>query len=392
VRLRFQERPWDLILTLLYAIAASGVILSFGQGVLWAILLVLFVPGYVVVAALFPGRGLSSRLRDLAERGERLLEAARAVGMEPKSYRSDLAFARNAAKSGLLSEAIAILEEGNERVRARLEDLGERESAEWKDILQPRNREGMVGRTIDWTERIALGFGLSIAIVSLVALLLNLTPGGIRLESIVVLLLLFTVLVGIVAIARRIQLPLEDRLEATIHVTWPEGPKATGLDKALTVVLAASIVVAGAVFAYVALTPRPTERFTQFYILDSTGGIDPDLYPTELNVSELGRVIIGIVNNESVRVRYTVRVDLVGFEVVRNLTTGVNETIERNRTTMPCVRCEVTLEDRRVWRQPFNFTIGAPGLWKVEFLLFRDGDFSKPYQNTLFLFVRVIPP
>ena len=392
MRLRFQERPWDLILTLVYAIAASAVILSFGQGVLWAILLVLFVPGYVVVAALFPGRGLSSRLRDLAERGERLLEAARAVGMEPKSYRSDLAFARNAAKSGLLSEAIAILEEGNERVRARLEDLGERESAEWKDILQPRNREGMVGRTIDWTERIALGFGLSIAIVSLVALLLNLTPGGIRLESIVVLLLLFTVLVGIVAIARRIQLPLEDRLEATIHVTWPEGPQATGLDKALTVVLAASIVVAGAVFAYVALTPRPTERFTQFYILDSTGGIDPDLYPTELNVSELGRVIIGIVNNESVRVRYTVRVDLVGVEVVRNPTTGFNETIERNRTTMPCVRCEVTLEDRRVWRQPFNFTIGAPGLWKVEFLLFRDGDFSKPYQNTLFLFVRVMPP
>jgi uncharacterized membrane protein len=392
VRLRFQERPWDLILTLIYAIAASAVILSFGQGVLWAILLVLFVPGYVVVAALFPGRGLSSRLRDLAERGERLLEAARSVGMEPKSYRSDLAFARNAAKSGHLSEAIAILEEGNERVRARLEDLGERESAEWKDILQPLDREGKVGRTIDWTERIALGFGLSIAVVSLVALLLNLTPWGIRLESIVVILLLFTVLVGIVAIARRIQLPLEDRLEATIHVTWPEGAQATGLDKALTVVLAASIVFAGAVFAYVALTPRPTERFTQFYILDSTGGIDPDLYPRKLNVSELGRVIIGIVNNESVRVRYTVRVDLVGLEVVRNLTTGFNETIERNRATMPCVRCEVTLEDRRFWRQPFNFTIGAPGLWKVEFLLFRDGDFSKPYQNTLFLLVRVLPP
>lgn len=387
MRLRFQERPWDLLVTLVYTTAASALILISGQGVLWAILLVLFAPGYVVVVALFPGRGLSSRLRDLAEEGEQLLEAARSLGVKSRPYRGDLARARNAAAAGLVSDAIAILEEGNERLRAHLEDSADGKSDEWSDILQLRDREAKVGRTIDWTERIALSFGLSIAIVSLLGLLLNLTPWGIRLESIVVILLVFTVLVGLAALARRIQLPVEDRLSATIEFTWPVWWHSSNLDKALGLALVASLVFAGSVFAYVALTPRPTERFTQFYILDPTGGIELELYPTQLNVSEPGTVILGLVNNESVQVQYTVRIDLVGVEIVRNATTGLNDTIERNRTIRDTF--DVTLEDRGVWQQPYTFAIDAPGVWKLEFLLFGDGDFSHWDHYPLRLELRV---
>ncbi len=372
MRLRLQRRPWDLLLALSYAIAASLVILSLGEGALWAILLVLFVPGYVVVAALFPGRGLTARLRDLAERGERLLEAARSLGVEAKPYRKDLAFARGAAEAGLLSEAIAALEAGNERLRSHLEDRVKGKREELDDLLRKRDRDGTTRQTIDWTERIALSFGLSIAIVSLLGLVLNLTPFGIRFESIVLVLLLFTVLVGLVALARRIRLPVEDRLSATIEATLPAWRQSSNVDRVLGLALAASIVFAGAVVVNVAMTPRPVERFTQFYLLDANGGIEA--YPRSLGVLENGTVIIVLVNNESAEVHYTVRIDLVGVEIVRNITGGFNETVELNRTVLATF--PVVLEDRRTWQQPYTFNISASGLWRLEFFLFADGDFS----------------
>jgi len=132
------------------------------------------------------------------------------------------------------------------------------------------------------------------------------------------------------------------------------------------------------------VTPRPGERFTEFYILGPGGNASG--YPTRLNVSEPGSVILGVVNHEAARVNYTVRVDLVGVRIVTNATSGFNETVEVNRTALAWFN--VTLADGANWTQPYTFTIGAAGLWKVQFLLFRDGDFSVAYR-TLHLFVRV---
>ena len=55
MRIHFQERPWDLYVAIGYTLVLSAVLLGSGTGNLLAILLVLFVPGYVLVAALFPG-------------------------------------------------------------------------------------------------------------------------------------------------------------------------------------------------------------------------------------------------------------------------------------------------------------------------------------------------
>ena len=61
-------------------------------------------------------------------------------------------------------------------------------------------REGMI-----WTvpERIALSFGLSIAVVPLIGLLLNYTPHGIRLAPALLGLSVFTILLALVAYVRR---------------------------------------------------------------------------------------------------------------------------------------------------------------------------------------------
>ncbi len=380
---RFGAWPWDIIITLSYTTIVGVLLLTITPGALWALPLILFVTGYVLVAALFPSRGFSVRLRQLAAEGELLLATAKSLAIDPRDYRRALDQARVGAQAGRLSEAVSTLKEGNDRLRARLEDIAVGGST---SPIPPRDRADLSEGGLDWTARIILSFGLSIAIVSLAGLTLNLTPWGITLQSIVAAVLLFTLIVGPVAIARRLRLPREDRLSAGLKLPRPMSPQSTFLDRALTLGLAASILFAGTVLAYVALTPRPTERFTQFFLLDSNGTADPTLYPTRLNVSEPGTVIMGLVNNESVRVDYAIRIDLVGVEVVYNPTTRLNETVERNRTTKATFA--ITLDSRDVWRQAYSFTIDAPGDWIVEFRLFRGGNFTGQYLQ---LRVQVLP-
>src|SRR2546427_7088606 len=117
VRLHFQEKPWDLYAAVGYTAVMALVLLALNVGNFLSILLVLFVPGYVLVAALFP-----------------------------------------------------------------------------------KNTE------IDWIERIALSFGLSVAVVPLLGLLLNFTPWGIRFAPIIATIAAFTILVGLTAWWRRMRL------------------------------------------------------------------------------------------------------------------------------------------------------------------------------------------
>jgi len=386
---RSGKAPWDIALALAYTVVMSVAILLLGHGTIWAVLLVIFFPGYVLVAALFPGVGLTSRLRRLIAEADELTAAAKRLKKELAPYKVLLAQAQGAAQAGRLTEAIAILETGNERLREDLEAKAKKSPARVAVELPESERSGPAHGGIDWTERLALSFGLSIALVSLLGLLLNLTPWGIRLESIVVTLLVFTILVGLLAYVRRVQLPWEDRLSLARARPRHPAPAHTAADKILAALLAASIVFAIAVVVYVAITPRPTERFTQFFILDRNGTVDWRLYPTNLTVSEPGTVILVVVNNESVHVDYSVQVYLVGIELRWNPTTEKNETIELNRTQIDTM--SFGLDDRGEWRYRYTFAINSPGLWRIEFLLFRLPDFSQWY-NRVFLTVKVNAP
>ena len=105
-----------------------------------------------------------------------------------------------------------------------------------------------------------------------------------------------------------------------------------------------------------------------------------------LHVSQNGSVIIGIANHEAATANYTVRVDLVGVRIVYNATAGFNETIELNRTSWTWLN--VTVADGANWTQPYTFSIPYVGLWKVQFLLFKDAAFSSAYLG-LHLYVTV---
>lgn len=280
MRIHFQKRPWDLHIALGYTLVLAATLLLTGVGTLVGVMLILVLPGYVAVAALFPG-----------------------------------------------------------------------------------------SREIDWIERMALSLGLSIAIVPLLGVLLNFTPWGIRFAPMVTTIAIFTVLVGLVAYWRRMRLPEEDRLTATFVLHLPGWKEQGPLDRFVTIALAASILVAVSSLAYVVLTPRAREPFTEFYILGPGGNASG--YPTNLTPSEPGAVIIGVVNHETVTMNYAVGVDLVGVRIVFNSTSGKNQTDELNRTSMSSFN--FSLGDGWTWTQPYTFSIPSAALWIVQFLLYESG-------------------
>ncbi|MCK5292566.1 MAG: DUF1616 domain-containing protein [Thermoplasmata archaeon] len=242
------------------------------------------------------------------------------------------------------------------------------------------------GKSIDWIERIALGFGLSIAVTPLIGLILNYTPWGIRLEPIVASLTLFIFAMCGVAYLRRMKLPVEERLSLSMELGVPGWKKYSWLDKALTVGLVIAIVASLAVMVYAFTVPKTGERFTEFYILDANGTAGD--YPTELTVGENGDLIIGVVNHEHSTTSYMIVEEMVEVNFVMNDTTGQEEPVEISRTRIGYDN--ISLDHDETWENPFSFSINDAGDFKVELLLFKDGGESEPYRS-LHLWVEVTP-
>lgn len=226
-------------------------------------------------------------------------------------------------------------------------------------------------KELDTIERIALSFGLSIAITPLIGLALNYTPFGIRLIPILLSLSAFNILFSALAIHRRLNArdPFIPRVDVRELLEWDE---MSGLDKVLTVVLLIAIFASIATLIYVIVTPKPGEKFTEFYIL-GPGGKAAD-YPTKLWVGQNGTVIIGIVNHEYRPVNYTVEVWLVNA-TFQNNTTVIHHMYFFDRFNVTLNHTPVNIEGNWTpqWEKRYTFSIDKPGRYKMWFLLFKDG-------------------
>ena len=225
---------------------------------------------------------------------------------------------------------------------------------------------------LDGIERVALSFGLSIAVVPLIGLGLNYTPWGIRLTPVVVSLALFTLAMAAAAHWRRLSLPSEDRL--AIHFRENMSLLKQGilteekgrLDKALTIILVITIMMSIAALVYVIVTPKQGEKFTEFYIL-GPGGKAYD-YPTEVQAGNKSTVIVGVVNHEYALVNYSLQMNL-------------------NNTTIQ--RKNLTLQQNQTWQEPVSYVLIKTGdQQKLEFFLYKDGNMTAPYRD-LHLWVNV---
>ena len=303
--------------------------------VLFGLGFVLFLPGYAFIAALFPEAGGSPTATETADPERSGPESEDRPAPVPGTEAAD---AQPATDSG----------GGDPGATAA-------------------DRSG-----IDGIERVALSFGLSIAVVPLIGLILNFTPWGIRLVPVVTAVAGFTLSCVAVAARRRWALPPDERFAVPYH-EWLAAAESElfepddRTDAALNVVLAVSVLLAVASVGYAVAVPPQGEQFSEFYLLTETpdGELVADDYPETLAVNDTAELIVGIGNNEYEPTEYHVVVQLQEVETVNNSTTVLE------RTELD--RFDATVEHNETHRERHTLRPTRAGEnLRVQYLLYRD--------------------
>ena len=220
--------------------------------------------------------------------------------------------------------------------------------------------------SLDVIERLALSFGLSIAAVPLIGLVLNYTTWGIRLYPVLISVTIFVFITSVVAWYRRQRLAQAERFIVSFNLSLTIWKGQRSVDRILSIILMAAILGAVGTISYVIATPKVGEKFTEFYVLGLEGKATD--YPNEMKVGEEGRVIVGIINHEYEIVNYRVEVRINGA---------------KNSEVGPIV-----LKHDEMWESGVSFTPEVAGMkQKAEFLLYKEGQ-SEAYQS-LHLWLKV---
>lgn len=223
---------------------------------------------------------------------------------------------------------------------------------------------------LDWLERIALSFGLSIAVVPLVGLVLNYTPWGIRLDPVLAGLALVIAALAVAATARRLALPPSNRLTLPVREALAGArselfpPGQSRLDRSLSVVLALSIVAALATTAFVVAVPKEGEHFSEFYVLGANGKAAD--YPTAFPANTTQWVTVGVANHEYRDVAYTVET----HAFTQTLDPATNTSRVDRDALLASYR--VALAHNATDERRLEFAVPDRGYNKVEFLLFNE--------------------
>lgn len=221
--------------------------------------------------------------------------------------------------------------------------------------------------SMDNVQRVALSFGMSIAVVPLLGLILNYMPWGITLESTLYSVAAFIVIMSAVAWFRRRRFSLEERFKVEFDLRLP-GWSGSAFNKALSVALVFSILGTLATAGYVLVKPRIGERFTEFYMLGPEGKAAD--FPEKIILGQPVEITIGIIQQERRTVNYRVIITLNDLRIVE---VG-----------------PIALSHDQKWEEAVSFAPERVGEnQKVEFLLYMNEELS-PHLEPLRLWIDVI--
>jgi len=223
---------------------------------------------------------------------------------------------------------------------------------------------------IELIERIALSFGLSIAIVPLVGFGLNFTPWGIRLDPIVLSLTVFTLVMVICAHYRRTLLPVEERfrmpfsqISQSVRKELFPG-KGSRVDRLLSATLILVILISLITAIYVFTVPKEAERYTDFFVLGENRTAAK--YPDQINASQNYPIYVGVGNHESRTITYTIETWLIHTEF--NNVTNTSSIIAMD----PNDHLSLTLLANETKIIPYNLSVRNKDYNRMEFLLFKE--------------------
>jgi uncharacterized membrane protein len=230
--------------------------------------------------------------------------------------------------------------------------------------LFPRARE------IGVAERVALSIGFSLALVSLMGLVLNFTPWGITLDPIVLSITVFTLLVILVTWYRRAHLPVDERFTVSFPAlghsikkeVLPQNESRT--DHILTGILVISVLVAVLTAGFVIVFPQDGERFSELFILGENRTADD--YPSFMVEGRDYPMYIGVGNHEDRNVTYTIE----RWMMLEEFDTGKN--LSSVKTMDLTDRQSLTLRNNETRVLPLTLSAGKTEYNRVEFLLFNE--------------------
>lgn len=284
--------------------------------ILTGLLFILFVPGYALVAAMYPERG------------------------------------RSPTTAGDGTQPLADQDDGQRVVDS--------ESAP-------------TFRGIDRWERRALTFGLSLAIVPLLALGVTVSPYSLSLSAMFLTLTAFTLVGVTIAVVRRQALPPDQRYHVSV-TNWVARARTTQRRSGstgqtlLNIALVGGIIFAVGTLGFAVIASPDGEQFTEFYVLSENG--DGELvageYPDTLLAEEPRQIHTGIENEEGQSVHYTVVVQAQRTEET-DQGLVVAERVELDRFS-------VLLDQGETWTGAHNLTVPETMTGtdiRIEFLLYR---------------------
>jgi len=210
-----------------------------------------------------------------------------------------------------------------------------------------------------WVERVGLSFGLSIALVAMLGLILNCTPWGIRLYPVLITITSFVVITSVIGWYRQRRLLEAERLTVNLKLNFSGWQTWTKFEKSLYIVLALAILFAlGAL--YVIAAPKQVVKYTEFHVLGTTGKASD--YPRVVLNGETLYLTAVIVNYEHESTTYHIEIRIDG-EVVKQIATE-------------------KLNDGQEWECQIDLVPQKQGEnQKVEFYLYKNG-MEQPYFDT----------
>jgi uncharacterized membrane protein len=236
-------------------------------------------------------------------------------------------------------------------------------------VLFPERTE----QVFDVVDRIALGIGISIAIVPLFGIVLFFTRWGLSLQLLILSLEAFILIMGAIAIIRWFNTPSEKRYKPMINISIPK--HETKFDMLLTLIVVICLIITVSLVIYVIFTPKEEEHFTEFYVLGSNHLAFN--YPMNLTSTKNATVILGVANHENTPINYTLEIWLSNQTITYNSITKKNETIAHNLWFMD--KINISLEHQPLnlvdmetsqWEYNYTFQITQKGNYKLVFLLY----------------------
>jgi uncharacterized membrane protein len=222
-------------------------------------------------------------------------------------------------------------------------------------------------RVTGGTELLALSFGTSIIVVSLLGLILSFTPWQIRLESVLYSTAIFIVIMSAIAWVRRRNSGERSDIEFRLRLPgWGESTRDKAYSVGLTIVILGTLAVLG----YVLATSRVGEKYSEFYILGQEGKAIE--YAGELTVDQEVKVTVGIANHEYEAVNYRIELTIDG--------------IKNNEVN------DIPLEQNEKWENEVSFTPEVAGENQVVDLFLYKNEEVGPCFEPLRLWIDVAEP